>query len=627
MKYLLAPAVALLGRMRFVQKFILLGLVLVVPLGAVSFAYASEQHAAVSSTAAEQSGMAAIEPLLRLAEDLAAARHIAAVTGRSAAVPAGDLAAVDAADRRAGSALGSSGNWAELRQQLLLAGTTSGRATALAAYDGASIALQKLLIQVGNAAGLSVDPELAVSDLFDLVDVRIPLLLDSSTRIVDQLATQSGTALTPNARVEVLSAVGVSLGAIDSTTTFLDQAVGDAVARTAAETGSGSLRAPIDELDGAVSRLDQALRDVELFHAPLGSSGVTAQSVVGGANRLMTAATRVVDRLLQNRIERYSARARLVEILAATMSLIAIYLFTAFYYVFAGGIRSMVTTLRAFAEGRSTEHVVITSRDELGFVAAAINDMVGKVRHATEELAHEASHDSLTGLPNRAYIVDLLERSLSRACAENSLSLLFVDLDGFKSINDSMGHRAGDAVLREVSSRLLAVTRPPDVVARLSGDEFLVVCEHQADALDAVAIAERILAAVSQPISVHTAAGEQRDVSVGASIGVSYVTGPQAEPTLSSATPTSPCTRPSSSAAAASRSSTTVCAPTSRLASGCATSCGPPFPMVKYTCTTSRSSISTQPKCAGMRHWRAGSTLSAGCWAPRPSCPRRRAAA
>ena len=286
MKYLLAPAVALLGRMRFVQKFILLGLVLVVPLGAVSFAYASEQHAAVSSTAAEQSGMAAIEPLLRLAEDLAAARHIAAVTGRSAAVPAGDLAAVDAADRRAGSALGSSGNWAELRQQLLLAGTTSGRATALAAYDGASIALQKLLIQVGNAAGLSVDPELAVSDLFDLVDVRIPLLLDSSTRIVDQLATQSGTALTPNARVEVLSAVGVSLGAIDSTTTFLDQAVGDAVARTAAETGSGSLRAPIDELDGAVSRLDQALRDVELFHAPLGSSGVTAQSVVGGANRL-----------------------------------------------------------------------------------------------------------------------------------------------------------------------------------------------------------------------------------------------------------------------------------------------------------------------------------------------------
>jgi diguanylate cyclase (GGDEF)-like protein len=524
MRPLFRPALALLGRLRFAQKFVLLGLVLVVPLGVVSVAYIDVQNTSVSSTAVEQSGMRAIEPLLRVGEDVAAARHVAATTGASAAVPAVDIAAVDAAQRRYGATLGTAAAWTELRQQLMLAGTTSGRATALAAYDGASIAVQDLLISIGDASDLSVDPDLAVSDLFDSVDGRIPLLLDSSTRIVDQLSSQPGRALTANARVGVLSAVGVSLGTIESTATALDQAIGNALQLT----GRGSLRAPLAQLDGAVSLLDQALRDVELFHASLGSSGVSGGHVVTGAHRLMTVATRVIDRLLQARIARDTARAQLVEILAATMSLMAIYLFSAFYFGFAGGIRSMVTTLRAFAEGRLTDQVVITSRDELGYVAAAINDMVGKVRHATAELAHEAAHDSLTGLPNRAYIVEQLERSLSRASLENSLALLFVDLDGFKSINDSMGHRTGDCVLREVSTRLLGITRPPDIVARLSGDEFLIVCERLPDALDAVAVARRVLQAVASPIVVHTDTEERREVCIGASIGVAFVTGPQA---------------------------------------------------------------------------------------------------
>ena len=526
MKYLFQPAVAVLGRLRFAQKFVLFGLVLVVPLGAVSIAYVGEQHAAIASTAIEQSGMAAIEPLLRVGEDLAAARHAAATTGRSAAVPSAHVAAVDAIQRRWGATLGTASDWAELRQQLMLAGTTSGRATSLAAYDGASIALQNLLIRIGDAADLSVDPQLAISDLFDSVDVRLPVLLDSSTRIVDQLATQPGTLLTANARVEELSAVGVSLGTIGSTASALDQAVGNALQLTDAQSGRDSLRAPLGDLDSTVSLLDQALRDVELFHAPLRSSGVTAQHVVTGAHLLMAAATRVIDRLLRKRIASDTARARWVEILAATMSLVALYLFSAFYFVFAGGIRSMVTTLQAFAEGRLTDQVVITGRDELGYVAAAINDMVGKVRHATEELAHEAAHDSLTGLPNRASIVDQLERSLPRANDGNPLSLLFVDLDGFKPINDSLGHRTGDAVLREVAMRLLAASRAGDVVARLSGDEFLIVCHGLSDPLDAVSVGERILEEISPPIHVDTDGGEERSVCVGASIGVAFVTEP-----------------------------------------------------------------------------------------------------
>ena len=157
----------------------------------------------------------------------------------------------------------------------------------------------------------------------------------------------------------------------------------------------------------------------------------------------------------------------------------------------------MNITLRSVADGRLGEQLVVTNRDELGYVATAINEMVDKVRHATERLAHDATHDSLTGLPNRPSVIKELERSLPRVSRQQTLSVLFVDLDGFKLINDSLGHSVGDEVLREVSTRLQPTVRPVDTVARLSGDEFLIVSRGLRDVREAVGMAERILAAIT----------------------------------------------------------------------------------------------------------------------------------
>jgi diguanylate cyclase (GGDEF)-like protein len=186
----------------------------------------------------------------------------------------------------------------------------------------------------------------------------------------------------------------------------------------------------------------------------------------------------------------------------------------------------MTTTLRAVAAGRLDGEIVVTNKDELGYVATAINDMVGKVRHATEQLAHDANHDGLTGLPNRSLVMNELERSLPRVGSGESLAVLFIDLDGFKPINDSLGHGAGDEVLREVAARLVRAIRPTNTVARLSGDEFLVVCRGLPDVLDAVAVAGRLLDAIAPPIAVAAPGGELRRVGVGASIGIAYVTEP-----------------------------------------------------------------------------------------------------
>ena len=112
------------------------------------------------------------------------------------------------------------------------------------------------------------------------------------------------------------------------------------------------------------------------------------------------------------------------------------------------------------------------------------------------QLAHAAAHDMITGLPNRR----VLERWLAEARPDDgTVAALFIDLDGFKAVNDHLGHEVGDEVLREVARRLLAGARDDDVVVRYGGDEFVVLC-RVGDADDATVVAERLRAAISAPI-------------------------------------------------------------------------------------------------------------------------------
>jgi diguanylate cyclase (GGDEF)-like protein len=131
---------------------------------------------------------------------------------------------------------------------------------------------------------------------------------------------------------------------------------------------------------------------------------------------------------------------------------------------------------------------------------------------AESDLAFLAHHDPLTGLMNRTRLRIELELALARAVVE-PVSVLMIDLDGFKNVNDSQGHSAGDQVLIEVAHRLQKATRPSDRVARLGGDEFAVLLGPQTDA---VAMAKRLIEAISEPIVV----GDMKE-TVGASIGVS----------------------------------------------------------------------------------------------------------
>jgi diguanylate cyclase (GGDEF)-like protein/PAS domain S-box-containing protein len=152
----------------------------------------------------------------------------------------------------------------------------------------------------------------------------------------------------------------------------------------------------------------------------------------------------------------------------------------------------------------STEPNRFTPQD-VHFVQASANVLADAIeRHATDQaLRHRVLHDPLTGLPNRLSFVDSLGEALKRSTVSGSpVGMLFLDLDNFKLINDSMGHHAGDELLQAVAPRLRAHLRPGDIVARFGGDEFGILVDRLADEDEAVAIADRIAGAFAEPYAM-----------------------------------------------------------------------------------------------------------------------------
>ena len=161
----------------------------------------------------------------------------------------------------------------------------------------------------------------------------------------------------------------------------------------------------------------------------------------------------------------------------------------------------------------------IAVRDEAGKSRRMVGSQTDITlrRKAEEKMHHDALHDDLTGLPNRTAYVDRLRRSLERARLDDEyvFAVLFLDLDRFKIINDSLGHRVGDQLLVEISRRLQGALRPSDMIARLGGDEFVVLIDHLRERHDVAYVAERIQKILSVPISLG-----DREVFTTVSIGI-----------------------------------------------------------------------------------------------------------
>ncbi|MEG4055173.1 MULTISPECIES: CHASE2 domain-containing protein [unclassified Microcoleus] len=182
-----------------------------------------------------------------------------------------------------------------------------------------------------------------------------------------------------------------------------------------------------------------------------------------------------------------------------------------------------------FTDAHGITHLIATKRslhkDAAGnlFLVGAIRDITERQLRANAleqknaELSHQAYHDALTGLPNRQRFYECLHRSLEIASSTQELvALLFLDLDGFKSINDNLGHNVGDLLLKTVASRLKKCLRGSDTISRLGGDEFTVILPAIPGREEAAKVAEKICDAIMQPFIL-----EEHTVSVTTSIGIS----------------------------------------------------------------------------------------------------------
>ncbi|WP_458232674.1 putative bifunctional diguanylate cyclase/phosphodiesterase [Roseateles sp. P5_E8] len=158
------------------------------------------------------------------------------------------------------------------------------------------------------------------------------------------------------------------------------------------------------------------------------------------------------------------------------------------------------------------------AESHIGQLAESLHHANVDLRRANDELQRQAFQDPLSGLPNRALLNDRLQQALRRISAtpeDAKLAVLFIDLDGFKPINDSFGHACGDEVLREVAKRLRAIVRESDVLARLGGDEFVALIESPDAGSDALRLGTRIIEALKRPFAVR-----DQKLALSCSIGV-----------------------------------------------------------------------------------------------------------
>ena len=150
-------------------------------------------------------------------------------------------------------------------------------------------------------------------------------------------------------------------------------------------------------------------------------------------------------------------------------------------------------------------------------------------KRAEERVQYLAAHDALTGLPNRVMFAELLNHEIKAAQRyKRTFAVMFIDLDRFKFVNDTLGHEAGDKLLQEIAARFKACLRASDVVARLGGDEFVVLLQEARNQEDVASVARKLLAAAMKPVSVMG-----QECRVTASIGICMHPGvAQDEPTL-----------------------------------------------------------------------------------------------
>ncbi|MBT9506138.1 GGDEF domain-containing protein [Rhodoferax sp.] len=244
---------------------------------------------------------------------------------------------------------------------------------------------------------------------------------------------------------------------------------------------------------------------------PFGGSS-ESKFVILGLSQPLEAVVRETKRLGWNTLQMILVLGALAVGLAALVS-----------RAVTGPLRAMADAMKLFSKDQTVSELPSARRDEIGLLARSLNEMqtamvrnMRELNESRQSLKHLAQHDTLTGLPNRALFDDRLGQAVSQARRDQTrIALLFVDLDGFKDINDTYGHHAGDLLLTAAAKRMEACVRDADTVGRLGGDEFVVLLTYVEADQDALLVAQKICNTLGRPFEVDSLL-----LDISASIGI-----------------------------------------------------------------------------------------------------------
>ncbi|HEY7133565.1 MAG TPA: methyl-accepting chemotaxis protein [Acidimicrobiia bacterium] len=395
------PARALMGRLRFAWKFVVVGLVLLLPLGFVTRAYLGTQSSQVSFSAKERLGVTYITPVMVLLDKVVAARSssvLAARAGKPAVANAGiadAVSAVDKVDKSLGAKLETTKLWTTAKAELgKVTGTTySDPGVAFDDYSTASSDVLAVLTQATNQSNLILDPDLDSFYVMDAFTVQLPKLLDNAGQLADVTALPSAEACgSPRSNTQA-AALAVCVGVAQNTLANIQSDLDTSFHNTKDAKLKATLAGPLDALQTSTGALvKQANAVIDGHTTPTTPTEVGAQraTAAGDLLTLSQASGPRLDALLKARIGRFNGKQRNVEWLAAIALVVALYLFGGFYLAVSRAIRKMVGSLHAAAEGDLTEAPDVKDRDELGAMSEALEHTLGRVRDAVSAIARHA---------------------------------------------------------------------------------------------------------------------------------------------------------------------------------------------------------------------------------------------
>ncbi|MCX6520066.1 MAG: EAL domain-containing protein [Actinobacteria bacterium] len=516
-----APGRRVLATFGLVQRFAVVLLILTVPLTVISWGYVSGAAADRDFTEREIAGVVVLEATI---DPMAAS-----VDGRWS--PAGNSALVEAQAALA-AAVADHADTIELDSpwrdvSTAVQGAIDGGDAS--AHADAADALRDFIVDVGDRSNLTLDPELDSYYLMDAAQYRYPTLLvtlgEAEQRVEGFATSRDSVAERWSAERDLARLVAAELDALAAGHWTVADETDDPVVRVRATERAILASRRADSIDAAIDGVaaDGIAADgigttdaaLDAQEAALASMPTTAEISADWKQ-----VTDELAGLLDARLDSMNDSSRRLLALALVCLAVALYLLLSLFSGLLRSLRDMRDVLARAGNGDLTARVRPEGSDELADVSRSINDTVASVAAVNAELRRRATHDGLTGLPNRGHFVELLQERMALARPGASIALAFVDLDSFKAVNDLHGHHNGDVVLRTVAERLQSATPSGTICSRLAGDEYALLLGPGVEPDVVRAAAQRVLGVIGEPIDL--ADQRVRIVLEGASLGLAF---------------------------------------------------------------------------------------------------------